>query len=390
MTQSRSTSKVILSAGYRVFFPLAALSAVLTLGYWILLVTGLAGYLPSYFAPADWHQHEMIFGTTVAVIVGFLYTAVPNWTGRPTPTGGALAGLGLVWISGRVAVFFGDLLPVWLPVIVDGLFLPLAIWGIVMALVGSKNKRNYFLPVVLMLFAAINIASHLAALGVIDIDARRLFLTGVLFIVFLMNVIGGRIIPNFTRGKYPAIEISTPAVLLPLSVLSIFGLAIAFLLNAGEMIIGGISAFAGFVTLLRSLSWKGWKVIHDPLLFILHMGYFWIPAGFLLMAWFSFTGTAPISHALHAFTVGAVGSLTLGVMSRATLGHSGLPLNNEHMLTIIFLLINLAALSRVILPLALPADYLGILNSAGSLWIVAYGLFLIRFLPTFLRPRKLL
>ncbi len=389
MTQSDTQKIALFSAGYRVFFPLAALSAVLILGYWILLITGVADYLPSYFAPADWHQHEMIFGMTVAVITGFLYTAVPNWTGRPTPTGGMLAGLGLIWISGRVSVFFSDLLPVWLPVVVDGLFLPLAIWGIINALVGSRNKRNYFLPVVLMLFAAINIASHLAALGVIDIDARRLFLAGVLFIVFLMNVIGGRIIPNFTRGKYPAIEMSTPAVLLPLSVLSIFGLALAFLLNAGAMIIGAISAFAGVVTLLRSLSWKGWKVTHDPLLFILHMGYFWIPAGFLLMAWFSFTDAAPISHALHAFTVGAVGSLTLGVMSRATLGHSGLPLNNEHMLTVIFLLINLAALSRVILPLILPDGYTGILNSAGSLWVVAYSLFLIRFLPTFLRPRKL-
>ncbi|VAV90779.1 NnrS protein involved in response to NO, partial [hydrothermal vent metagenome] len=143
------------------------------------------------------------------------------------------------------------------------------------------------------------------------------------------------------------------------------------------------------VTLLRSLSWKGWKVAHDPLLFILHMGYFWIPTGFLLMAWFSFTDAAPISHALHAFTVGAVGSLTLGVMSRATLGHSGLPLNNENILTVIFLLINLAALSRVVLPLILPDGYTGILNSAGGLWILAYGLFLLRFLPTFLRPRKL-
>jgi len=389
MTQSPSQPVVLFSAGYRVFFPLAALSAVLILGYWVFLVTGMVDYLPSRFAPASWHQHEMIFGTVVAVIVGFLYTAVPNWTGRPTPTGGALAGLGLVWILGRLSVFFSDLLPLWVPVILDGIFLPLAIWGIVSALLGSKNKRNYFLPVVLLLFAALNIASHLAAYDMLNIDARQIFLAAVMFIVFLMNVIGGRIIPNFTKGKYPALVTSTPAVLLPLSALSIFGLAVAFLFSAGDMIIGVLSAFAGVVTLARSLSWKGWKVAHDPLLFILHMGYFWIPAGFLLMAYFSFTGAAPISYAVHAFTVGAVGSLTLGVMSRATLGHSGLPLNNEKILTTIFLCINLAAVSRVILPLILPDSYAGILDSAGGLWIVAYGLFLVRFLSTFFQPKKL-
>ncbi|MCF6197069.1 MAG: NnrS family protein, partial [Emcibacter sp.] len=155
MTQSPSQPIVLFSAGYRVFFPLAALSAVLVLGYWVLLVTGMMDYLPSRYAPASWHQHEMIFGTVVAVIVGFLYTAVPNWTGRPTPTGAALAGLGLIWVLGRLSVFFSDLLPLWLPVIMDGIFLPLAIWGIVSALLGSKNKRNYFLPVVLLLFAAL-------------------------------------------------------------------------------------------------------------------------------------------------------------------------------------------------------------------------------------------
>ncbi|MBL4613181.1 MAG: NnrS family protein [Emcibacter sp.] len=384
-----SERPVIFSAGFRVFFPLAALSAVLLLSYWILLVTGRADYLPSRFDPASWHQHEMIFGTVVAVIIGFLYTAVPNWTGRPTPTGGRLAALGLIWILGRASVFFSELLPAWLPVLVDGLFLPLAIIGIVSALLGSKNKRNYFLPVILMLFATLNIASHLAVLEVIDFEPRSLLLPATLFIVFLMNVIGGRIIPNFTQGKYPHMATSTPAILLPLSALSIFSLAVALLLSAGDMIVGGIAAFAGAMTLLRSLSWKGWKVAHDPLLFILHMGYFWIPVGFFLMAYCSFTGAAPISHAMHAFTVGAIGSLTLGVMSRATLGHSGLPLNNEKILTVIFLSVNIAAFSRVILPLVTEASYSGILDGAGGLWIVAYGLFLVRFLPTFFQAKKL-
>lgn len=389
MTQLVPKNNVLFSAGFRVFFPLAALSAVLMLSYWVLLATGIAEFLPSRFSPVSWHQHEMIYGMVAAVIIGFLYTAVPNWTGQPTPTGMRLAGLGLIWILGRLSVFFSAMLPVWLPVVVDGIFLPLAILGIVGALVKTGNKRNYFLPAMLMLFAALNITSHLAVIGWIDFEERQLFLPATLFIIFLMNVIGGRIIPSFTRAKYPAIEMSSPAVLLPLSALSIFGLAVAFILDAGDIVIGSIAAFAGLVTLARSLSWKGWKVAHDPLLFILHLGYFWIPVGFLLIAYSSLTDAAPLSHAMHAFTVGAVGSLTLGVMSRATLGHSGLPLDNEKILTIMFVSVNLAAISRALLPLITDASYVGILHAAGSLWILAYGLFLARFLTTFFQPKKL-
>ncbi|WP_339865572.1 NnrS family protein [Paremcibacter congregatus] len=389
MRPDPSLFSTLFSAGFRVFFPLAALSSAVLLGYWVLLVTGGVETLPSRFDPVSWHQHEMIFGMVSAVIIGFLYTAVPNWTGRPTPTGAALAGLGLIWILGRVSIFYGAHLPIWLPLLIDGLFLPLAVIGVVKALIGAANKRNYFLPVVLLLFAGLNIVSHLAATGLIAFEPRRLFLPAVLFIVFLMNVIGGRIIPNFTKGKYPALTTNTPAVLLPLSVIAIFGLAAALLLQASDMVIGGIALFAGGVTLIRSLSWKGWAVAHDPILFILHLGYFWIPVGFFLVAYSSLTGEAPLSHALHAFTVGAVGSLTLGVMSRATLGHSGLPLNNEVILTVIFVSITIAALSRAVLPLLLPESYLGILQGAGGLWILAYGLFLLRFGKIFITPRKL-
>ncbi len=382
-------NSVLFSAGFRVFFPLAAASAVVVLAYWVLLVTGLVEFLPSQFSPVSWHQHEMIFGTVTAVIVGFLFTAVPNWTGRPTPTGAALAGLGGLWLLGRLAVFFSAELPLWLPVLVDGIFLPLAILGILKALVGAGNKRNYFLPVVLMLFAVLNVISHLAAVGWIDMAERQLFLPATLFIVFLMNVIGGRIIPNFTLNKYPQIRMATPPALLPLSVIAIFALAAAFLLSAPDQIVGGLAVFAGLVTLARSLSWKGWKVARDPLLFILHLGYFWIPVGFFLIAFSVFSGSVPVSHALHAFTVGAIGSLTLGVMSRATLGHSGQPLNNEKILTVIFICITVAAFSRAILPMIAAGGYIGILHGAGSLWILAYGLFLARFFKTFLTPRKL-
>ncbi|NOZ43518.1 MAG: NnrS family protein [Alphaproteobacteria bacterium] len=386
MTRFSVRNMAVFSAGFRVFFPLAALAAVVILSYWVLLVTGIVSYLPSRFSPVSWHQHEMIFGVVALIIIGFLYTAVPNWTGRPTPTGWTLATLGLIWFLGRVTIFFSALLPAWLPLIIDGIFLPLAIIGIVTALVGGKNKRNYFLPILILLFAGLNIASYVAALGWIDYDEKRFFLTAVFFIIFLMNVIGGRIIPSFTRGKYPAIRITTPAILLPLSAGLILAVALAFLFNASPMIIGGIAFFAGIVTLMRSLSWQGWRVAADPLVFVLHLAYFWIPVGFFLVAYGGFFNPAAISPAIHVFTVGAIGSMTLGVMSRATLGHSGQALKNEKILTIIFVSVNLAALSRVILPLVTDGNYAAILQGAGSLWILAYGLFLLRFTLSFIRP----
>lgn len=373
------------------FFSLGSLAAVIILPYWLLLVTGHVSYLPSYFSPFLWHLHEMIFGMVMAIIIGFIYTAVPNWTGRRTPTGLLLALLGLLWISGRVAVFFGGLLPSFTALIIDGIFLPLAVVGIMPALVGASNKRNYFLPLILMIFAVFNVCLHLSALEILNIEARQIYEAALLMVVLLMNVIGGRIIPAFTSGKYPELKLRSIPFLLPLSVVLIASLMILRLTGTEDGLAGVVAFACGLVTLARLYCWKGWKVCSDPLLLILHLGYGWIVVGFFLIAVGLFNENITLSYGLHAFSVGAVGSLTLGVMTRASLGHSGLPLKNEPLLTGMFIAINLAAFSRSLLPLLLDdlqvVDYTEILNGAGLLWVVAYGIFLVRFMPLFFRPR---
>ncbi len=138
------TNHEIFSAGYRIFFFFGALAAVTILPYWVLLVSGMVDYLPSAFAPASWHQHEMIFGVLAAIIIGFIFTAVPNWTGQAVPTGAPLFFLSLLWLLGRLSMFFSEYLPSFVPILVDGLFIPAAVMGIIPALMKAKNKRNYF------------------------------------------------------------------------------------------------------------------------------------------------------------------------------------------------------------------------------------------------------
>tara|TARA_B100001939_G_scaffold310221_1_gene291950 strand:+ start:3709 stop:4863 length:1155 start_codon:yes stop_codon:yes gene_type:complete len=379
---------MVFRAGFRIFFLLAALLAVVIVPYWVLVISGQGVFLSDYFTPVGWHQHEMIFGFLGAVIAGFLFTAVPNWTGRPVAGATGLSLLALLWFAGRLAVWLADWMPEGVVMIVDVGFLVACAGVILPVLVDSGNKRNYFIPVILLVLAGLNLLSHFQATGRLDWPEQRIFLPAVLLIVLLMNVIGGRIAAAFTRNKYPQIRQSERPYLQPLSGGLILLTALAVLAGAPAAVVGGLAALVFLVTLGRAVGWRGWKVSHDPLLFILHLGYYWLVAGFALLAVALLTETITLSHALHVFTVGAAGSLTLGVMSRASLGHTGQPLKNEVILTAMFVLINLAALSRGVLPLLTPESFLLLMSLSGVFWFVAYGLFLVRFTGDLMRPRQ--
>lgn len=378
---------IIFASGFRVFFPLGALGAVLLLPYWVLLITGYVTYLPSYFSAASWHQHEMIFGVFAPIIIGFLFTAVPNWTGVPSPSGLKLALLGFLWIIGRAAVFYAGHLPDYLPLIIDVSLMPLAIMGIAPAIFKKANKRNYFLPVMLMVFTGFNLFSHLSALSLISIDENNFFIAALLFVVMLMNVIGGRVAPSFLKNKYPHVEQFTPKALLPISMMSIVVIMISIISEAPVVITGLFSVVAAIAILIRLYGWKGWVAYRDPLMIILHIGVLWIAVGFLLMSYASFVDDTFMVLSYHAFSIGAAGSLTLGVMTRALIGHSGLPMNNEKIITSFFILINVAALSRIAAPIVLVDYYREFLFISGVCWVAAYLLFLVRALPVVIKPR---
>ena len=377
------TNHEIFSAGYRIFFFLGALAAVTLLPYWVLLVSGMVDYLPSAFAPASWHQHEMIFGVLAAIIIGFIFTAVPNWTGQAVPTGAPLFFLSLLWLLGRLSMFFSEYLPSFVPILVDGLFIPAAVMGIIPALMKAKNKRNYFLPVVLMFFAACNILSHLGVLEVFNFSDEGFYVPALLLVVFLMNVIGGRVMAAFTKSNHPNIQLFAPAFLLPLSMALIASVLFSFFYEAfgGEIdneIQAALAAGAGLVTLVRLAGLKGWTAWKNPLLYNLHLGYAWIVTGFFLLSYSLYTDEIATSFPFHAFAVGAAGSLTLTLMIRAALGHSGYSVKNEPIFTILFWLVHLAALSRVFLSFMIEGPYSHILGMAGIFWFIAYALYLIK------------
>ncbi len=382
-------TSILFSAGFRVFFPLGAIGAVLLLPYWVMVISGYSDYLPSYFAPVAWHQHEMIFGVFVPIIIGFLFTAVPNWTGKPSPKGLPLALLGLLWILGRLCVFYGAQLPEYIVVIIDVSLLPLAIMGIGPSIFKAGNKRNYFLPVLLIILAGFNLFSHLSALGLIGLDENNFLIASLLFVVMLINVIGGRVAPSFLKNKYPTVEQKSFKAVLPISMISIFSLMICIIWQAPGYITGMFAVIGAISLLVRLWGWKGWIAYKDPLQLILHIGILWIAIGFLLMAYASLVDDRYIILSYHALSVGAAGSMTLGVMSRAIIGHSGRPINNEFILTTIFILISLSAISRIIAPILFVDFYMEFLFASAVCWVLAYLLFLIRFIPVVLKPKAI-
>lgn len=378
---------ILLSAGFRVFFPLGAIGAVVLIPIWILLVTGAIDFLPSHFSAAAWHQHEMIFGVFTPIIIGFLFTAVPNWTGIPSPSGAPLLILALLWFFGRLCVFFGATLPLGIPILIDFLLLPIAIMGIAPAIFKSGNKRNYFLPIMLMIFAIFNLCSHLSAIDLLDIDENNFFIAALLFVVMLMNVIGGRVAPNFLKTKYPDVKQFTHKSLLPLSLIFIAATMVSSLIDTNTYLVGFCALMAGVFVLIRLLGWNGWVALSDPLMIILHIGILWIVVGFFLMSYAYLVDNEFVILSYHAFSIGAAGSLTLGVMSRAVIGHSGRPINNDAVITTFLILINMAAISRILAPLIMIDYYQELLFVSAFCWVVAYLLFLIRFIPIILQPR---
>ena len=205
----------------------------------------------------------------------------------------------------------------------------------------------------------------------------------------LMNVIGGRVAPSFLKNKYPDLNLTNYKLVLPLSMISIVAMMICIIGEAPQYITGTFSGLAALLITLRLWGWKGWVALSDPLMVILHIGILWIAIGFYIMTYANFVDDSYIILSYHALSVGAAGSLTLGMMSRAIIGHSGLPMNNEFIITSILCLVNLAAITRIIAPIFFVDQYTMLLSISGICWVLAYLLFLIRFVPTVIKAKSL-
>ncbi len=382
----RYDGAVLFAEGFRPFFLAAGLHAVCTLPLWLLIFSGVLDP-PLEVAPALWHAHEMLFGYLAAVLAGFLLTAVPNWTGRLPISGPRLAGLFLLWLLGRVAQAPWDALGILSPLL-DVLFLVVLAAVIWREILAGRNLRNLPICLLVTAFAAANIGFHLLAM---EGDPTGVLHGGVAVAVLLIALVGGRVVPSFTRNwmakrgeaKLPqpfggfdkACLLVTAAALL-LWVLQPLGQAAGWLMLA-----------AGLLQALRLLRWRGWRSVAEPLVLILHLGYAWVPLGLCLLGLAALRPeSVALSSGLHALTAGAVGAMTLAIMTRATLGHTGRTLTAGPATQLIYALVLIGAALRVAAPW-LPLDQMALLIASGALWSGAFLGFVLVYGPMLLRRR---
>lgn len=378
----------LLRGGFRPFFLGGAAWALVAIGLWMLSLAGAID-LPSAFAPLAWHRHEMLFGYLGAVIAGFLLTAVPNWTGRLPIAGPRLAALAGLWLAGRLAMLFSAHVGALTAMVLDAGFLGALTFMIGREVLAAKN-RNMPVVVAASLFTLADVLDHAEAME-LAIPEGLGWRLGFAVVLLLIALIGGRIIPSFTRNwlaRQGAKEglpgqptrfdfIAIGAMALALAAWALFPRA-----RAG----GGLLALAGLLQFIRLARWSGYRTLREPLVLILHVSFLWLPLGLLLMGGSFFIWCIPFSAALHLLSAGAMASMTLAVMTRASLGHTGRELRADGATQAIFALVTTGALVRFAAP-ALPVDYTGALHLAGTLWGGAFLLFLIAYAPKLIGPR---
>ena len=377
------------AAGFRPFFLFTALQAAVTLPLWLAVyVGGIDLKLP--FAAALWHGHEMVFGFAGAAIAGFLLTAVPNWTNSHHVSGRPLMAQFALWLAGRVAFTLAGFLPAALVAGLDLAFLPYLAWLVGKPLVAAGKIRNIaFLPILGLFFLA-NLAVHLQA--ALDLgDAMTGVYLGLTMVLALIAIVGGRIVPSFTqnwlRMRGQAVEV-TPLAWIEQggAVGSVVAGMVLAILWPGSLAAGAVLLLAAAIHGLRLGRWHGIKTGGSPILWVLHLGYLWLVIGLALLGASSFVAALPVTAALHALTAGCVGTMILAVMSRASLGHSGRPLVVSPMITAAYLLLSLGTLLRVVAPLGGSAQ-MGLTHAGGSLWALAWLLFVVVYLPILTKPR---
>jgi uncharacterized protein involved in response to NO len=381
-----SRGAALFALGFRPFFLAAGLAAVALVGLWVMDYGAIAT-IPTYFGRLNWHAHEMVFGYAVAVIAGFLLTAVRNWTGVPTARGQALAALVVLWLAGRVAPFVPHLLPPAIIATLDLAFVPVLGVSLAVPLLRQRQLRNVpFLPILGVLFAA-NAMVHFEALGLTTARAQRGLHLGIDVIVLLIAVIGGRVIPFFTERALPGARPRTWRPVEVAAVGSVVLIAALGILEADARLTIAAGLTATVAHSLRLWGWSDRRLWSVPLLWILYLGYGWVVAGFLLEA-LAAMRLVPPAAALHAYTAGGIGALTLGMMSRVALGHTGRKLVASRPVIAAFVLVNLAAAGRVVAGLAAPdAWYVAAIGGAGFVWVLAFAFFVGVYAPILLRPR---
>ena len=381
--------RAVLGFGFRPFFLSAAIFAGLAMVVWIGALAG-AWEVPSNFAPVEWHMHEFLWGYLSAVVAGFMLTAVPNWTGRLPIVGAPLAVLWSTWMLGRLAVFFSAGAPPVVVMAADLLFPALLIYMLGREIVAGRNWRNLkVLAVAGVLFLA-NACFHIEAMGQAGAQQGYGVRLGIAAAILLIAVVGGRIIPSFTRNwlarRAPG-RLPTPFDNVDKIVIVLSGLALlSWVALPEQQVTGALLIAAGLGNIARLARWAGWRSLAEPLVSILHVAYLFVPLGFLLVgASVLWPELVTRSAAIHSWTVGAILLMTLAVMTRASLGHSGMPLLADRRITAIYLAALVGALSRI--GAGLWPEFGWLLDLAATGWVLSFLIFTAVYAPLFLKPK---
>ena len=379
----------ILRGGFRPFFLFGGAWAAIALVLWLCaLLAGL--HLPSGFQALAWHRHEMLFGFVGAIISGFLLTAIPNWTGRLPIAGAPLAALFGLWLAARVAVFFSATLGLVPAAVLDAGF-----YGVMAAVCGrevfaAKNRNKPVVAMVLLLGLA-DAADYAAAAGFVS-DAEAGIRAGIGLIVLIISVIGGRVVPSFTRnwlakqgyksglpgqpGRFDQAAITVTAVAL-----------LGWVVIPTAAAVGWALILAGLLQFARLTRWSGWRTWAEPFVAILHVGYLWLPVGLVMLGCSVVGGAVPRTAAIHALTAGLMGTMILAMMPRATLGHTGHELKANAATNFIYVCVTLGAVLRVATSFGM-FGYARGLELAGGFWALSFAIFVAAYGPIIFRSRR--
>ncbi|HYR00622.1 MAG TPA: NnrS family protein [Casimicrobiaceae bacterium] len=375
------TGFALWALGFRPFYLLASIFAALSIPLW---VAQYAGVLPApYVRSPVWHGHEMLFGYAMAVIAGFLFTAGRNWSGQATPTGGSLAAYALLWIAGRILV----LTPFAIAAAAVNAAFPIAVAvGLAIPFAKSRNRRNYFFVVLLVLLGGAVLAMHLSWLGVLAWPERASLQAGLDVVLFIIAVMGGRVIPMFTNNGIPGTNATRHPLIEKLALGSVLALLGADIVQAPAGVVALIAVAAALAHAARLYLWQPWRTLRTPLVWVLHAAYAWIGIYLVLRA-LAAVGLVGESIALHALTIGVIGGMTIGMMTRTARGHTGRPLVADGFEVACYVLVQCAALTRVFGAMLLPDGYVYTVVVSAICWSAAFALYAIRYWPILSRPR---
>ena len=378
-----SFQPALLELGFRPFFFLGALYSLISLLVWGGFYAGQIVPPAFLIDPVSWHIHEMIYGFTLAIIAGFLLTAAVNWTGCAPIKQRQLAALCLLWLVGRIVINIDLGLPFWLILVLEASFIPVLLIVLAIPLIRAKNTRNFLILLRLLVLFACDI-------WFLKTGSTLPLYIALMMVLTMVSLIGGRIIPAFTVGalRRTGIVVNQTAqmTLDRIAVASLIAVTVCLIFVPGTRLVSLCALFSAMVHGLRMRHYHSLKTASDPMLWILHLGYGWLVIGLFLLA-LTGVGVFEIPLVIHALTAGCIGSMTLGMMTRVTLGHTGRPIESSTLTTLSFVLMQIAVVIRILGPMLIPqATVHWIIGSAG-LWTTCFVIYLFVYAPMLFKPR---